>query len=119
MIAANDSKYFNVSGALMYDPSIGPDYVQLAVPITPFVYKYNDFLNFNETFLGQMADTHSVCGFADYIQKYYTFPPGGNQPANLSLNSTGPEDVDCDLWHLAYKEAYKVNNCFNVYEINM
>jgi carboxypeptidase D len=69
MIAANDSKYFNVSGALIYDPEIGNDYVQLAVPITPFIYRQNAFLNFNDTFLTQLADLHSVCGFADYIEK--------------------------------------------------
>jgi carboxypeptidase D len=119
MLAANDSTYYNVSGALIYDPEISSDYVQLAVPITPFVYKYNEFLNFNDTFLMQIADLHSACGFADYIDKYYKFPPSGNQPVGLNVNTTGPEGVDCDVWHLVYREAYRVNNCFNVYEPNM
>lgn len=103
-----------------YDPTIGlTDYVELAVPITPFIYKNNQFLNFNDTFLLQIADLHSVCGFADYIDKWYKFPPAGNQPAGLQLNTTGGDDIDCNIWQLAYKEAYRVNSCFNVYEINM
>lgn len=117
MLQRNDTVHFNVSGILVYDPSIGQgSYQQEAAVIVPYVFNYANFFNFNETFMAQLADAHYSCGYAEYLAKYLRFPPGPPQPA-IAADATNSST--CNLWQSVYHEAYRVNPCFNVYEINL
>jgi carboxypeptidase D len=117
MLQQNDTTHFNLSGVLIYDPSIGQGpYQQAAAIIVPYVFQYSHFFNFNDTYMAQLQDAHYSCGYADYLDKFLRFPPGGEQPA-IAADATN--STDCDLWNQVYTEAYHPNPCFNVYSINL
>lgn len=103
-------------GALAYDPCIGQyDYVQEEIPAVPFVQKHANMFNFNETFMAELEHLHKECGYADFIDKYLTFPPPHEQPP-LFFNYT--TDAKCDVFDIIYDETFKVNPCWDLYEVN-
>lgn len=66
--------------------------------------------------MAELERRHEKCGYADYLEKYLTFPPPEVQPPKF-FNYTS--EADCDLFDLAYNEALAVNPCFDLYEINL
>ncbi|GAB7341906.1 hypothetical protein MBLNU457_g0214t2 [Dothideomycetes sp. NU457] len=104
MLDQNDTEYFNVSGALAYDPVIG-NFVYSAneAVVVPFAIENNNILNLNATFLSQMESLHESCDYADYVNTYLQFPA----PANAS----------CDVFGMINEALLAVNPCFDIYEI--
>ncbi|KAE8451965.1 hypothetical protein EG329_002129 [Mollisiaceae sp. DMI_Dod_QoI] len=118
MLQRHDKTYYNVSGALIYDGVIGNYvYAQQEVPLVPFVIQNNNVLGLNNSFISHLQDLDKSCGYADYRNKYLTFPPPGKQP-NKYFNSSSPSDQACDLWALANSAALLTNPCANVYQIS-
>jgi carboxypeptidase D len=138
MLDQNDTEYFNLAGALLYDPCIGTylrikiihlpllirisnwDFVQQEVPIVPivpFVQANQNILNFNSTFLAKVSALHGSCGYADWIEKYLVFPASEAQPA-ISFNSNDPRNASCDLFDTLDHAAFAINPRFDVYAIN-
>lgn len=102
---------------MVFDPCIGQfDYIQEQVPAVPFVNKYNEFFNFNETFLSELNELHQSCGYQNYLDEYFVFPPKGVQPTKR-FNYTS--DAHCDVFDMAYIAALTPNPCFDIYEINL
>ena len=85
------------------------------MPTVPFVQENANLFNLNDTFMAELESMHKKCGYADYIDKYLTFPASGVQPP-MSFNYTS--DADCDLFDLVINEMYNINPCFNLYEIS-
>ncbi|KAI9687927.1 MAG: hypothetical protein M1822_002009 [Bathelium mastoideum] len=108
-----------VSGALVYDPCIGSfEYAQEEIPAVPFVLENNNFLNLNDSFLSTVQEMHQSCGYADFIDKYLTFPASGVQPP-LYFNYSDDDFVSkCDVFDMIDNAALELNNCFDIYEIN-
>lgn len=122
MLDTKDTTHYDVKGGLMYDPVIGQyEWVQQAAPIVPFVEDHANLYNFNESFMSYLKTAYEFCGYANFTDYFLTYPPTAVQPALDSgfNNISGPGVPDCDLWNLVYKEAYRTNPCFNVYEINL
>ena len=60
MINANDTDYYNLSGALLYDPVIGAfDTVQSQIPTYPLVVQNNNMLNFDSKILAELEKIHT------------------------------------------------------------
>jgi carboxypeptidase D len=115
MLDQNDTEFFDLSGALTYDPCIGQfDYVQEEIPTVPFVVKNNNLFNFNGTFIAELEHLHQTCGYADYIKKYLTFPASGIQPP-LFFNYTS--DANCDVLDIVNVAAFTPIPCFDIYDI--
>jgi carboxypeptidase D len=115
MLDQNDTEYFDLSGALTYDPCIGQfDYVQEEIPAVPFVVQNNNLFNFNATFIAELEHLHTTCGYAEYIDKYLTFPASGIQPP-LFFNYTS--DAKCDVFDIVNVAAFTPNPCFDIYDI--
>ncbi|KAH6719822.1 Alpha/Beta hydrolase protein [Leptodontidium sp. MPI-SDFR-AT-0119] len=93
----NDTEHFKVFGALMYDPCIGScTYTQQQAAIVPFVVKNNNILRLNDSYIAQLQDLDTSCGYQDYRE--------GILPTHqLEFN---PRSA-----------AYAPNPCFNVYQI--
>lgn len=116
MLDQNDTEYYNLSGALVYDPCIGDFVVTQEEYVTyPFLEKNNAILNLNDSFMSQMESLHQSCGYADYIDQYLTFPASGVQPPRY-FNATGPNET-CDVFGMANNALWEVNPCFDIYEI--
>lgn len=117
MLNARNSTYYNLSGALIYDGVIGSwNSIQEQIVTVPFVLANNNILNLNQSFLNALQDAHSSCGYADYLNQYYTFPPSGVQPP-LFFNSSDPADAACDVFDATLIALYDINPCFDVYNI--
>ncbi|OCK73368.1 putative pheromone processing carboxypeptidase [Lepidopterella palustris CBS 459.81] len=116
MLDKKNKEYFDLSGALVFDPCIGQfDYTQEEVVAVPFVEANANLFNFNETFMEEIQSLHKTCGYADYIDKYLVFPPSGPQPPVFFNFSS---EADCDVFDLINEAAFDPNPCFNIYEIN-
>lgn len=117
MLDEKDKEYFDLQGALAYDPCIGQfDYVQEEIPVVPFVKENKNLFNFNETFMAELEHLHQSCGYADFIDKYLTFPPPKEQPP-LFFNYTSM--ASCDVFDMVYNEIFNINPCFDLYEVNL
>lgn len=66
--------------------------------------------------MNQLEQLHQQCGYADFIDKYLTFPPPEVQPPKF-FNYTSM--AKCDVFDLIYNEVFNINPCFDVYEINL
>ncbi|KAI9729190.1 MAG: hypothetical protein M1834_007097 [Cirrosporium novae-zelandiae] len=113
MLDANDTTYYNLSGALVYDPCIGQfDTVQEEIPAVPFLLENNNMLNLNQSYVDTLVALDESCGYKAYREQYFTFPASGVQPALNDSSST------CDVLDLIDDAAMEVNPCFNIYEVN-
>ncbi|KAL9085576.1 MAG: hypothetical protein Q9159_004615 [Coniocarpon cinnabarinum] len=121
MLDQNDTEYYNLSGALVYDPCIGEFITtQEEVPAVPYAVSNNAVLNMNQSFIDHIESLHESCGFADYYNTYLTFPPPGNQPPeyfNASLTNGSP-NASCDVFDMINDAVTQTNPCFDIYEIN-
>ena len=116
MLDANDTEYYNLGGALVYDPVIGDfTYTQSQVVAAPFAIENSNFLNLNQSFVDYIQERHQTCGYADIIDQYLQFPPPGNQPPYYFNNSA---DADCDVFDAINNAALLKNPCFDIYEIS-
>lgn len=69
------------SGALIYDPTIGPYvWLQEEAVAYPYVEKWNNIIGLNDSYVAQLRELDQKCGYADYREKYLTFPAAGIQP---------------------------------------
>ena len=104
------------TGALVYDPCIGQFvYTQEEVTAVPFVMENQALFQFNQSFLAQIDSLDKSCGYADLREKYLTFPPPGNQPAEYFNFTT---EGNCDVLDLIDDAALANNPCFDIYEVN-
>lgn len=115
MIDKHDKTHFDLSGALVYDPCIGAyDYSQEEAVTLPFVLENNAILGLNESFIAQIAALDKSCGYAEYRDKYLTFPPHGIQPEAFFNYDT---EANCDVFDDTFYAALDLNPCFNIYHI--
>ncbi|KAK5010180.1 hypothetical protein LTR28_011373 [Elasticomyces elasticus] len=120
MLDQNDTTYFNLSGALMYDPVIGQfQYLGQTVPAVQYVEDHTHFFNFNATFMSELTFANEYCGYANYTNFFFSFPPRAMQPAiDYAFNNMSASGVNCNLWRAIFEAASMPNPCFNVYEIS-
>jgi carboxypeptidase D len=119
MIQSKNEELYNLTGALLYDPTIGSyDYAQEAIVTWPYVEKHRDFFTFNRTFMATLEELHRDCGYEDYLTQYMAFPPSGPQPALYTPYNTSGGNELCDIFSVAHAAAFQANPCFNVYAIN-
>ena len=115
MLDQNDTCYYDLQGALAYDPCIGDFvYTQEEAVAVPYVQAYNNVLNLNDTFVETLVGLDQSCGYSALREQYLQFPPPGNQPPayfNYTANAT------CDVFDMIDNAALEVNPCFDIYEI--
>lgn len=118
MLNQKDKKYFDLKGCLVYDPCIGDfNYIQEEMVAVPFVQQANNLFGFNATFLSQLDALDKTCGYADYRAKYLAFPPPSPQPP-FFVNYSSATDQTCFVFNLIDTEAFEINPCFDIYEVN-
>ncbi|KAK8073403.1 Carboxypeptidase D [Apiospora phragmitis] len=114
MLDAKDETYFNVSGMLIYDPSIGEDVIQDSAVVVPFADYNANMMPFNNSFSASIHEQHQSCGFANYSATYLQYPPPGPQPPS----STRFTDEKCnDLFNAVFEAQFSLNPCFDIYQV--
>ncbi|KAH8785603.1 Alpha/Beta hydrolase protein [Diaporthe sp. PMI_573] len=116
MLDANDTTYYNVSGIMIYDPSIAYDDLQSGVTVVPFVESAAAVFPFNDTFWADIRARDAACGYADFRDEFLSFPPPSLLP--------GPDDIpgkNNDSCQALYGDIFDavsaVNPCFDIYAV--
>lgn len=112
MLEKNNKNYYDVHGIMIYDPSTSYNTIQVDIPTVPFVDYHKQLFNLNETTLDYLHEKHESCGYADYTEKYLTFPPPGPLPYPPSAN-----DESCGLRDYVYGAVTLTNPCFDIYQV--
>lgn len=86
MLDENDTEYYDVKGALMYDPCIGAFDAQNDMNILPFIEQNNNVLNFNQSFIEYLTALDEECGWKKFREDYLQFPPSGTQPPLVRIS---------------------------------
>ena len=115
-IEAADDKYFNLAGISINDPIIGDDTIQQQVVILPFVEYWQNLLYLNDTFMETIRQRQKDCGYSEYLDTYFQFPPpeGAFPVLPDPYNS---ENYTCDQFDNFYDAILEVNPCFNIYHV--
>ncbi|GIK06673.1 hypothetical protein Aspvir_002323 [Aspergillus viridinutans] len=112
MLDEQNSTYFNVSGLLMFDPSINSRTVLSHAPAVLAMKHFKHILALNDTFISEIEERAQHCGYTEFMEQALRFPPAGIlQPAPTH------ERPGCDIWNSIVKAEYYVNPCFNYYHI--
>ncbi|ODA77305.1 hypothetical protein RJ55_06932 [Drechmeria coniospora] len=121
MINANDSKYFDVGGMIIYNGIVFDEMVQSNVIIPSFVEQHHNLLALDDATMRQIRTTSETCGFGAYERKYLTYPPSGPAPIYPPPGQVPPNgtvQADCEsLFYFIYTKAVAANPCFSVYNI--
>jgi carboxypeptidase D len=111
MLDTKDTKYYDLQGILIYDPSLSYDVIQQQIPAVPFVDEWPKLFNFNESFTKDIHERADKCGYTDFFNKYLSYPPKGPLP-------TPPEvKKGCDLWSDIFSAVLLTNPCFDIYQV--
>jgi carboxypeptidase D len=111
---ADDTRYFNPAGQIIINPSIGDSVTQIRAQMLPYVSYWNNLLYLNRTFVEELAQKHEQCGFTQYLEQYWKFPPP-EKP--FPLLEDAANDLGCDLQSMTQEAVKLVNPCFNIYHI--
>lgn len=120
MLTANDSRYFNMKGAMINDPVIGYPALTQAT-MNYFTQFWNKVLSFNEAIYAYIANLSKTCGYDKYIDTYLTFPSRKAQPAPSNLPRSFGQGTgtipSCDAIQYIQSSAMELSPGFNVYQI--
>lgn len=115
MLRQNDTKYSNVQGILLYDPVISIDAVQMQMPALGYYEANSNLFPLNSSFVAQMRNLSTTCGYTDFMRKYLVWPPlSGPMPVPPRANSAYDR---CDVWGNINRAMLLVNPCFDVYHV--
>lgn len=118
MLDQNDTTYYNVSGMIVYDGVLSN--INSDIVTVPFVDYWAGLFPFGDAAVKTIHKQHESCGYADYLEKYYTFPASGYQPDQQpGLNANMTDFLpDCIIGEIVFTEIQYLNPCFNIYEVN-
>lgn len=111
MLDDKNKEYFNVSGIMIYDPSINTDQMLEQVPAPAFTKYWSGLFPFNDTVKAEISRMDEQCGYTAYLNKHLTFPPKGKFPDPPAYSD------DCDVFSYIFNAALDVNPCFDIYQV--
>ena len=111
---ATDDCYYNVDSVMFYDPSTSYDIVQEDIPAVPFVDYWGGLFSLNQTFMEGLHERDQSCGYSEFRNIAFTFPPNGSLPTPPNTDCSVP---GCSLWYDIYEAAMLVNPCWDVYQV--
>ncbi|KAI9782639.1 MAG: hypothetical protein M1816_001753 [Peltula sp. TS41687] len=113
MLNANDTKYYDLQGTMIYDPSLASDEIQEQIPAVPFVDYWGGLFPFNRSFSEDIHRRADSCGYTSYLNEYLTFPPKGSLP-QPTQNQFSP---NCDIYSDIFRAIAWINPCFDIYQV--
>jgi carboxypeptidase D len=93
MLNMNDTKYYNVKGVQINDPSINHDDTLQEAPIGNYLRSWENLFALNQTFLDRVYNASSACGYDAFMESALQFPPIGPIPTAPSSRRRG-----CEIW---------------------
>ncbi|KAL8410010.1 hypothetical protein RB594_008197 [Gaeumannomyces avenae] len=115
MLNANNKTYYNMSGLMIYDPSIAREGLQQDITVMGLVKAWPGVFPFNDTFSNELRGRDIHCGFTEYMNKGLSYPPAGPLPVKLP----GEGDDQCEsMFNAVFSAASDINACFNIYQVS-
>lgn len=115
-INAKDPVYYNLAGVAINDPILGDSTLQQQVVTLPFVDYWSNLIYLNESFNTAIHAKQDACGYTDYLNKYFTFPPPPG-PFPVLPDPYASPNYTCDIFDDLYYAILEINPCFNIYHI--
>lgn len=94
-----DKNLFDVRGLMIYDPSIAPEVVQTDLVALPFVEYWAHLFGLDQGTMDSLRATADTCGYKDYFNTNFVFPPNGPLPTPPQL---APNPA-CAVWNNIYQ----------------
>jgi carboxypeptidase D len=100
------------------DPAITDFSISMNVPANYFVDYWAPVFPFNDTTREKLRNMSASCGYDDYINKYLTFPPAGQQPQQLPGRYPNGSGIHgCDTGDLVIEASLELNPGWNIYQV--
>ncbi|KAF2134769.1 serine carboxypeptidase, partial [Dothidotthia symphoricarpi CBS 119687] len=115
-IGADDDQYYNLAGISINDPIIGDETIQQQVVILPYVEFWQNLMFLNDSFMSDIRKHQDDCGYTDYLDTYFKFPPPKG-PFPVLPDPFSTDNYTCDQFDNFYSAILEVNPCFNIYHI--
>jgi carboxypeptidase D len=109
------SAYFDVRGALIYDPLFADKKVQTDVPMMRFVHRTRLLHPFDNKTMDSLDADDAACGFSAYLDKFLSYPPP-EEPQPPVVPGTGTTRCEM-LRYRVVAAARKINPCWDMYNI--
>jgi carboxypeptidase D len=109
MLDTNNTKYYNLEGTLIYDPSINTDAIMNFVPAPAFVQYWDPLFALNSSFKADIQSRDEKCGLSAYLNTHLTYPPKGKFPPPPSCGGALFNDITV--------AATDVNPCWDIYQV--
>lgn len=110
MLDQNDTKFYNVKGIQINDPSINHDDTliygsscthscemfptdRLSAPAVGMFNEFANIFNLNDSFVAEIRNASEACGYDAFMEAALQFPPTGPIPTAPSSNRDG-----CSIW---------------------
>ncbi len=126
MLEANDTRYYDVDGLLIYNGLIHDitQIIQTNVPIADFVEQNANIYPLRRSQLDAIRQKAKDLGFTDYLCRYLKFPPTEAAPrlppgVTEAENGTLVVDEEHAQFYLNYvsNPMWQINPCYNMHEI--
>ncbi|KAF1984270.1 alpha/beta-hydrolase [Aulographum hederae CBS 113979] len=117
MIRRNDTRYMDVSGIMIYDPSIGDDQILEQVPTLAFTEYHSSLFPFTTSQRAQINEMSATCGYDDYMKVGLQFPPKGPLPPAPGVGAFGGPRLGCDIFDTVIAMVTQLNPCFDIYQV--
>ncbi|PWY98493.1 alpha/beta-hydrolase [Testicularia cyperi] len=111
MLDEEDKEYFNVSGIMIYDPSISTDQLLEQTPVAQFTRYWDGLFPFNSTVRAKIDEMDAKCGYTKFLDEYMVFPPKGKMPPPPAYSD------ECDLFDYVFTAILDINPCFDIYQV--
>lgn len=126
MLDADDTKYYDLQGLLIYNGLIGDktQNVQRQAGLKSFIEQHYGLLPFDENFMKYFVNMSDYCGFDEYERQHLTYPPSEPAPTippgtKLRPNGTLEIDQDCEILFVdVFNAAWDLNPCFDPYKVS-
>ncbi|MBO1765075.1 hypothetical protein JQN64_28300, partial [Escherichia coli] len=82
----------------------------------PYVEYWQKLMFLNDTYMERSRKHNEQCGYTQYMDKYFKFPPP-QEPFPVLPPPSNANNYSCDQFDNFYGAILEVNPCFNIYHI--
>ncbi|KAF9869308.1 carboxypeptidase [Colletotrichum karsti] len=119
MLDTQDTSYFNLKGTMIFDPTISQRGLGQDFGVSKTLEYWGPAFTLNQTSRDKVKEIDDRCGYTEYVDRYFTFPPSGAQPVNIPGAFTPDNEYvpECDALTFVAMAEGDANPCFSLYNV--